>query len=223
MLQTIFEMTMKLQLAYCPTACSMATYILLKEANAEFETLDINLGKGEHLSPEYLKINPKAKVPALIINGKPLTENLAIQLWIAQAYPNSNLMPADSFEYFQAISVMSWCSSAIHPKLTQQARPERYNDQPGTSDRIKALGSDSMFEFFAIANEMLNAREWFFDHFTCADAYFYWCFKRGAAFGRDQSVFQNCHQHMLRMEKRASVQALMKHDEEVKLRFSQAQ
>jgi glutathione S-transferase len=221
MVKINLDKTMKLQLAYCPTACSMVPFILLKEANADFETLDINLGKGEHLSPEYLKINPKAKVPALIIDGKPLTENMAIQLWISKAFPLANLMPADSFEYFKAVSVMSWCSSAIHPKLTQQARPERYSDLPGATDRIKAMGSDSMFEFFAIANEMLKDREWFFDHFTCADAYFYWCFKRGTAFGRDQSIFKNCHEHMLRMEMRASVQSMMKHDDEVRLRFNQ--
>jgi len=211
---------MKLKLAYCPTACSMVPFILLKEANASFDTLDINLGKGEHLRPEYLKINPKAKVPALIVNEKILTENIAIQLWIAETYPGSNLMPKDSFEFFQAISIMSWCSSAIHPKLTQQARPERYCDLPGSADRIRSLGSDSMFEFFEIANEMLNERDWFFNHFTCVDAYFYWCFKIGSAFGRDQTIFKNCHAHMLRMEQRASVQALIKHDQEVKLKFN---
>ncbi len=214
---------MKLKLAYCPTACSMAPYILLKEASADFETMDINLGKGEHLTPEYLRINPKGKVPALIVDGKPLTENLAIQLWIAQAYPQANLMPKDSFDYFKAISVMSWCGSGIHPKLTQQARPERYSNLPSSAESIKSLGSDAMFELFAIANEMLTDREWFFDHFTCADAYFCWCFKRGAAFGRDQSVFEHCQNHMTRMEQRASVKALMMHDEEVKIHFSQTQ
>jgi glutathione S-transferase len=212
---------MKLKLSFFPTACSIVPYILLKEAKAEFETLDINLGKGEHLSPEYLKINPKGKVPTLIVNGEPLTENLSIQLWIAQTFPDSKLMPKDSFEFFKAVSILSWCSSGIHPKLTQQARPERYCSLPDTANNIKSMGSDSMFELFAMANEMLKGREWFFEHFTCADAYFYWCFRRGAAFGKDQSVFEHCQKHLLRMEQRDSVKALIKHEDEVKLRFNQ--
>ena len=54
---------MKLTLAYCPLACSLVPYILLTEAGAEFEPMPINLGKNQHNSPEYLGINPKAKVP----------------------------------------------------------------------------------------------------------------------------------------------------------------
>lgn len=65
---------MKLTLAYCPHACSLVPYILLTEAGAEFEPMPINLGKNQHNSPEYLRINPKAKVPTLIIDGEPLTE-----------------------------------------------------------------------------------------------------------------------------------------------------
>lgn len=210
---------MKLQLAFCPTACSIVPYILLKEANVEFETLDVNLGKGQNLSPQYLQINPKGKVPVLIVDGEPLTENLAIQLWIAKTFPESNLMPKDTFEYFKAVSIMSWCSSGIHPKLTQQARPERYCNLPDTASNIKAMGSESMIELFAIANDMLNDRDWFFEHFTCADAYFYWCFRRGADFGKDVTGFENCQRHFEHMNQRESVKALHLHEQKVRLGF----
>ena len=66
---------MKLTLAYCPIACSLVPYILLLEAGADFDVLPVNLGKGENFSPEYLRVNPKGKVPALIIDGQVLTEN----------------------------------------------------------------------------------------------------------------------------------------------------
>jgi glutathione S-transferase len=59
---------MQLTLAYCPIACSMVPYILLVEAGAAFDVLKVNLFKNKHNTPEYLSINPKAKVPALIVD-----------------------------------------------------------------------------------------------------------------------------------------------------------
>jgi glutathione S-transferase len=64
---------MNITLAFAPGACAIAPYILLKEAGASFNTLDLNLGAGEHHKPEYLKINPKGKVPALIVDGTVIT------------------------------------------------------------------------------------------------------------------------------------------------------
>lgn len=214
---------MELVLAYCPVACSLVPYILLTEAGAQFTTLPVNLSKGENFSPEYLRVNPKAKVPALLIDGEPLTENVAIQLWISRRFPEAKLMPDhDSLDYFKAISVMAWCAAGIHPKLTQQARPERYCDLPGSADNVRAHGSHSLFELFAIAEEMLDGREWFFETFSCADAYFYWCFRRGTQFGPDVSQFKNCRAHMLRMESRPSVQKLLAYEKSVQADFAKA-
>ncbi len=213
---------MKLTLAYCPVACSLVPYILLTEAGAAFDTLPINLGKNEHNSPEYLRINPKAKVPTLIIDGDPLTENVAIQIWIARQFPQAQLLPQDPMAYVKAISMMAWCSSGIHPKLTQQARPERYCALDGSAESVQALGSHSLFDLFEIADQMLAGREWFFDHFTCVDAYFYWCFRRGSMFKPDVSVFKNCMAHLQRMQARPSVQKLLAYEAQVQADFAKA-
>jgi glutathione S-transferase len=211
---------MKLTLAYSPSACSLVPYILLTEAGATFDTMDINMGKGEHTRPGFLKVNPKGKVPALIIDGQVLTENVAIQIWIAGQFPEAKLLPTDALEKARVISVMAWCASGIHPKITQQARPERYCNMPGTADNVRELGSQSVMELFAIADEMLAGRDWFFDHFTCADAYFYWCFRRSTQFKPDLSHFKNCMAHMRRMEQRASVQQLLAHEKKVAASFA---
>ena len=213
---------MELVLAYCPVACSLVPYILLTEAGAQFTTLPVNLSKGENFSPEYLRLNPKAKVPALLVDGAPLTENVAIQLWITHQFPQAKLLPDDRLDYFRAISVMAWCAAGIHPKLTQQSRPERYCDLPGSADNVRAHGSHSLFELFGIAEDMLAGREWFFETFSCADAYFYWCFRRGTQLGPNVSHFKNCWAHMLRMESRPSVQKLLAYEKIVQADFAKA-
>ena len=213
---------MKLTLAYSPIACSLVPYILLTEAGAAFDTLPVNLAKGEHHGAEYLRLNPKGKVPALIIDGAPLTENVAIQIWIARQFPQANLLPADPMDYVRAISVMAWCAAGIHPKLTQQQRPERYCDLPGSADNVRTLGSHSLFELFDIAENMLRGCDWFFDRFTCADVYFYWCFRRGTLFKPDLSGFKSCMAHLQRMEQRPSVQKLLAYEKQVQAEFAKA-
>jgi glutathione S-transferase len=214
---------MKLTLAFAPGACAIVPYILLKEAGADFDTHNVNLGKGANFSPEYLKINPKGKVPALIADGRVITENIAIHVWIDRHFPQAGLMPADPDTYIDCLSFLGWCGSGIHPKLTQQARPERYCDAPGTQDRVKQLGHEGMVEQYELAEQLLAGKTWFFgDRFSCADAYFYWTFRRGVAFGNDLSAFKNCQAHRQRMEQRDSVKALLAHEDQVRADFARA-
>ena len=117
---------------------------------------------------------------------------------------------------------MSWCSAGLHPKLTQQARPERYCSIEGTADNVKALGSESLFEMLEIADEMLAGSEWFLDQFSCADVYFYWVFRRSGFFKPGLAQFTHCAAHMQRMEKRPSVQKFLVFEAQVKAQFAQS-
>ncbi len=110
---------MEIALYYAPITCALAPYITLTEAGAEFEVRPLNFRKGQHTSPEYLKINPKHKVPLLIVGGKVLSESIAIQTWIARTFPQAKLLPADPWQELQAMSLMSWCSGGIYTPFFQ--------------------------------------------------------------------------------------------------------
>ena len=181
---------MTLQLYYTPVACSMVPYINLTEAQADFEVMPINFSKGEHMSPEYLRLNPKHRVPVLMIDGEPLTENVAINLWIARTFPQAKLLPIDRKQEIKAISLMAWCASGIHPALTPNALPKRFCDAPDSEESVKQCAQKLLAEHFGIADTLLAGREWFFDHYTAPDAYFFWTFLRALRFD-GISTFQN--------------------------------
>jgi len=141
----------------------------------------------------------------LMIDGDPLTENVAIQIWIARNFPHAKLLPSDPVKEIKAISVLSWCASGIHPTLTPNARPEQYCDMPGTADSVRRCAQKKLFDNYQIAEDLLAGKEWFFDEFTAADAYFFWCFRRGLLFNIDLSKFKNCTAHFERMKLRPSV------------------
>ncbi|HTE16447.1 MAG TPA: glutathione S-transferase family protein [Burkholderiales bacterium] len=213
---------MKLALCYAPQTCATVPFITLNEAGADFEVNNLNARTGQLKSPEFLALNPKHKVPVLIIDGHPLTENLAIQVWIARHFPAAKLLPTDPMNEIKAISLMSFFGSGIHPHLTPNARPENYCDLPGSAENVKKVGNKLLFEDFAVVENLLAGREWFFDHFTAPDAYFFWCFRRGLSFKLDLSQFKNCLAHFERMQQRASVQKLIAHESRVMEEFANA-
>lgn len=200
---------MKLALYYAPIACSLVPFVTLTEAGADFEVRPINMQKGQNMTPDYLRLNPKHRVPVLVIDGEPLTENVAIQLWIARHFPEAKLLPAGAMQEFKAISLMAWCASGIHPTLTPNALPHRYCDLPGSEDSVRRCAQKLLLENYQVADDLLAGREWFFEHFTTVDAYFFWCFRRGMIFKVDVSPFKNCLAHFERIQQRASVQKLL--------------
>lgn len=200
---------MNIVLYYAPVACSLVPYVTLTEAGAEFEVRPISLRKGQQKSPDYLKLNPKHKVPLLIVDGKKLTENVAINTWIARTFPHAELMPTDPWQELQAISMMSWCSSGIHPFLTRINSPQRVCDLAGAEESVRRLAAEVLYEVYGIAEDMLAGREYFFDHFMAPDAHFFWCFRRGQQFGLDMGRFANGMAHYKRIEARPSVQKLL--------------
>ncbi len=200
---------MDIALYYAPTTCALVSYVTLTEAKADFEIRALNFRTQQHMTPEYIKINPKHKVPLLVVDGKTISENPAIQFWIARQFPQAKLMPTDLWQEAQAISILSWCSSGIHPYLRNINNPAKVCDAPGSTDSVVKFSAEHLHEVFGIADNMLAGREFFFDHFTAADAHFYWCFRRGGQLKVDLSPFKNCQAHFDRMEKRPSVAKLL--------------
>jgi glutathione S-transferase len=212
----------EITLYYAPNTCALAPYVTLTEANATFEVRALNFRKNQQRSPEYLRLNPKHKVPLLIVDGKRLTESPAIQIWIARTFPQANLLPADPWQELQAISILSWCSSGIHPYLSRINSPSRVCDLPGAEESVVRSAGELLFENYRIADGLLAGREFFFDHFTAADAHFFWCLRRGSQFDLDLTGFPNCLSHFERIKRRPSVQKLLAYEDSVKAEFAKA-
>ena len=77
----------KFTLFVAPGTCARVPTIALEEIGVPYETELVRLPLKEQKSPAFLAINPKGKVPALLIDGVPLTENVAILTWLNQTSP----------------------------------------------------------------------------------------------------------------------------------------
>jgi glutathione S-transferase len=210
----------KLVLYYAPVTCALAPYITLTEAGAPFEVRPVNLRKGENRTPDYLAMNPKHQVPVLVIDGQPLTENAAIHIWIHRNFPAARLLPSEPMQELKAISLMSWCSSGIHPFLARINAPNRVCDEAGAEPAVIRLAQEQLFEKFRVADDLLAGRDFFFDHFTAPDAHFFWCYRRGTQFNLDLAQFKHCTAHFERIKQRPSVQKLLAYEKNVQTEFA---
>jgi glutathione S-transferase len=143
---------MELILYYAPNACSLVPYVTLTEAGAAFAVRPLSVRKSQHMMPEYLQLNPKHKVPVLVIDGMPLAENVAIQTWIARNFAAARLLPADPMLELKAISFLAWCASGIHPFLSRINSPARVCDLPGAEESVRRLAAQQLFENYKIAD-----------------------------------------------------------------------
>lgn len=202
---------MDITLYHSPGACSMAAYISLLEAGAEFDVKSVSLRNSEQLSAEYEAINPKKKVPFLIVDGTGLSENVAIQSWIAETFPDTKLLPSDSWDQKRALSYMGWFGAGIHQHLTRHFKPIKYCADTSSHDDIRAKSKAMYIKQLALVERELIYKTWFFDHYTVCDSYFFWIYNRAVNEGFDLTGFEYCTAHNTRMMGRKSVQTVLAH------------
>lgn len=196
------------QLYIAPGTCARVACIALEEIGEDFETVVIRFMKGEHKSPDYRKLNPKGKVPALAIDGHHLTENVAIISYLNERNPEAKLMPTASTlaEKAQHLADLVYCASTLHPIVTR-IRMAPFIAGPDCAGRVWQGGCDAMTENFDLIEKRLGDREWWYgDEWSAVDAYLYWVFWRvqGAEF--DVSPYPGFRDHAARMEARPAVQ-----------------
>ena len=205
---------MKIELYYAPITCAMAPYITLTEVGADFEVTPLNFRTQQHMSSDYIKLNPKHKVPMLVVDGKKITENVAIQLWISRTFPSGKILPTTPLEEAQAISLLSWFSGGIHPYLSRINAPPKVCSIAETEENVRNNAIDSLQELYGIAEQFLMDKDYFLEDFSAPDAHFFWCTRRALQFNIDLDAHVNVIGHYERMQKRESVKKLLAFEKE---------
>jgi glutathione S-transferase len=163
---------MTTKLYYGPGACSLASHIALEEVGLPYETVRLDLAAGEQRKPEYLALNPRGRVPTLLVDGHILTENVGILTYLAGGYPKAGLWPKDTWHQAVAVSTMAWLSNTVHPTFAHLIRAARYVDDTAAQEAVKAKARAMYGEQLADIDARLKGRKWAVgDHYTVVDGY----------------------------------------------------
>lgn len=198
---------------YAIQTVSVATQIALEEAGAEYEERLIDFRTTEQKSEEYLKINPKGRVPALVTHQGIITETPALLVFVAQSFPEANLAPLhDPFQFAKLQEINNYLCSTVHVNHAHKMRGSRWvaDDDEQSKAAMTAKVPKTMHESFDLVEKEMFVGPWVLgENFSVCDCYIF-CISNWLAGDQvDLKDFPKIYDHHLRMRERPSVQKVM--------------
>ncbi|WP_170791770.1 glutathione S-transferase family protein [Ruegeria lacuscaerulensis] len=198
-----------MQLYYAPRTISVAVAIALEEAGLEYEAIKLDFAGGEQTKPAYKQINPKGRVPALVVDGGILTETGALLDYIATIAPEAGLVPSDPIMAARMREVMYYLASTMHVNHAHKMRGARWADKQSSWKDMQGKVAQTMTASCDyISSNGLRGPFVLGDEFSLADAYLYVVCSWLEGDGVDVTAFPKIVAFRDAMEARASVQTV---------------
>jgi glutathione S-transferase len=203
-----------LTLYYSPGACSLASHIALEDAGATYEATRIDFAAKQQSAPDYLAINPKARVPALATPRGVLTETPAMLAFIAQSIPKARLAPLDDpFAFAQMQAFNSYLCSTVHVAHAHRMRGYRWADDPAALDAMRRKVPETVGACFALIERAMLKDPWVMgEQYTVADPYLFTLAQWLEADGVDPALIPRVADHRRRMRERGAVTKAMEQE-----------
>jgi glutathione S-transferase len=163
------------KLYYAPGTCALASHITLEEAGASYTTERLDFKSNQQSSPEYLKLNPKGRVPTLVTDHGILTETPAMLAFIAQSFPKAKLAPLeDAFAFAQVQAFNSYLCSTVHVAHAHKGRGYRWAAEESSFADMKRKVPQSMSACFALIERDMLQGPWVMgEQYTICDPYLF--------------------------------------------------
>ena len=198
-----------LTLHTAPGSCSRASHIALEEAGLDYQARYVDFARGDQRQPEFLAINPKGRVPALVTDRGVLTEGPAILAYVAALAPEARLAPTDPFDFARMQAFNLYLATSIHVAHAHGRRAARWSDDPAAQASMAAKVSENMSAGFDLIEAGLDG-EWVMgDAYSVADPYLFVFSGWLAGDGVDIARFPKVADHFQRMARRPAVQRVM--------------
>ncbi|SDP19066.1 glutathione S-transferase family protein [Afipia sp. GAS231] len=198
-----------LKLYYAADTCALASHIALNDAGADYTIARISFANEEQRKPEYLAVNPKGRVPALVTDRGILTETPAILAFIAQSYPSARLAPLDDpFRFAQVQAFNLYLCATLHVAHSHRMRGARWADDPASIADMQRKVPESVGACYRLIEDNLPAGPWVMgETYTICDPYLFTMAQWMEGDGVDPSRFPKVRDHRRRMSERAQVRA----------------
>lgn len=163
-----------LTLYWAAGTCALATHLALEEAGADYRAVRVDFKTEQQRSPEYLKLNPKGRVPALVTGHGVLTETPALLQYVGQRHPQARLLPDDPFALAELNAFNSYLCSTVHVAHAHNRRGYRWADDPAAIAAMQKKVAQNMLDCFTLIERDCLRGPWVMgEQFTVADLYLY--------------------------------------------------
>ena len=200
-----------LKFYYAPKTCALAVHLALEHIGEPYEAIALDFANQAQRSPEYLSINPKGRVPALVTEEGFLTETPALLFYLCQRFPDAGLAPLnDMFAIAKMQAFNSYLCSTVHVAHAHRVRGYRWADDPLALEDMKKKVPQTMGDAMAlIENGMLEGPWVMGEQYTVADMYLFTIANWLEGDGVDLSKLPRVIAHRERMAKDPKVQRVL--------------
>lgn len=202
-----------LTLYYASGTCAVASHLALEYTGAPYEARRIDFKKDEQRSADYLRVNPKGRVPALVTPQGVLTETPALLQYIAQRFPAAGLAPLDdAFELARMNEFNSYLCSTVHVNHAHKGRGHRWVD-PSDTAAIAAMQKkvpQTMGDAFGLIERTMLRGPWVLgERLSTSDLYLFTLSTWLAGDGVDIETFPRVADHFRRLHAEPAVQRVL--------------
>lgn len=143
--------------------------LMLEEIGLEYNTIPINIGKEEQFAPDFLKIAPNNRIPAIVDhdnNDFSLMETGAIMMYLAEK-TGQFLETTDRDKYWRTIEWLMWQMGGVGPMFGQVHHFTKYN--PGKAPYAQERYEKEARRLYGVLDRRLEGREFIVDDYSIAD------------------------------------------------------
>jgi len=202
------------KLYYAPQTCALASHIALEDAGADYRAERIDFKANQQNSPDYLAVNPKGRVPALVTDRGVLTETPAILAFVAQSFPAARLAPLDDpFAFAEVQAFNSYLCSTLHVAHAHRMRGHRWATEESSFADMRRKVPESVGACFALIERSMFRGPWVMgEAYTICDPYLFTVTQWMEVDGLNPADFPKIKDHHERMLARPQVRKVL--DEE---------
>jgi glutathione S-transferase len=198
---------------YAPGTCALASHLALEIAGAAYEPVRLDFKQQQQRSADYLRVNPKGRVPALGTAAGVLTETPALLQFIAQVHPQSGLAPLDDpFLLAKMNEFNSYLCATVHVNHAHKGRGYRWVDAEDKAaiEAMKKKVPQNMADCFTLIEEQMFAGPWVLgERFSTSDLYLFTISRWLEGDGVDVQRFPRVADHMRRVAAMPALQRVL--------------
>lgn len=205
-----------MKLYHMPNSCSLGIHVLLEEIGSAYELEKVDFAAGAQYKEPFVSLNPKSKVPALLLdNGTLVTEWPAIAWYLAKANPDARLLP-DSLEgEVQTLELLDYMIATVHMRgFTRVFRPAQFTPTTTDEPAIQQTGKDIINSGFKLLSRVLGEKPYLLGGYSIADAALFYL-EHWAVTRAELPVPAPILAHLERMRARPAVQRALANEQAV--------
>jgi glutathione S-transferase len=163
---------MSLTFYYAPMSTASVTQLVLEELGVPVEKIKLDISKGDTKKPEFMKLNPNAKVPCIVHDGTPLWESAALTMYLGEMFGvDKKLYPAPGPKRGEAMKWIAWTNVTLGDAVYRIGRNTQWAPEDQRNAKAAEQGVKDVQDLLKILDGALEGKQYLVGDYTVADTH----------------------------------------------------